>query len=100
MASHLSFPISIRRISATEGVEIESEGVRPIISVLKEMTDITLLANPFFLFIALSNIFGFMGFFVPFVYLPPLAETIGVSVNHANFLISIIGISNTGKFVW
>jgi MCP family monocarboxylic acid transporter-like MFS transporter 14 len=36
-----------------------------------------------------------LGFYTPFVYLPNLAVMNGVKVEDANFLISIIGISNT-----
>ena len=98
IASHLSIPISLRKASIAEGVEIESEGIKPIMKVFKEMINITLLANPYFLLIALSNAFGMLGFYVPFVYLPGIAQTKGVEIAQANFLISIIGISNTGNF--
>ena len=98
IASHLSIPISLRKASMAEGVEIESEGIKPIMTVFKEMINITLLANPYFLLIALSNAFGMLGFYVPFVYLPGIAQTKGVEIAQANFLISIIGISNTGNF--
>merc|ERR1719273_618016 len=74
----------------------ESEGLQPFLSVIKEMINFTLLANPYFLLIAISNIFGMLGFYVPFVYLPNMAASKeGISVEDANFLISIIGISNT-----
>ena len=69
-----------------------------VITSFKEMINITLLANPYFLLIALSNAFGMLGFYVPFVYLPGIAQTKGVEMAQANFLISIIGISNTGNF--
>jgi hypothetical protein len=97
VASHLSIPMSSRKASLAEGIEIESEGMQTIIQVLKEMINVTLLANPYFLLIALSNAFGMLGFYVPFVYLPGIAQTKGVQLGQANFLISIIGISNTGN---
>ena len=43
----------------------------------------------------ISNIFGMLGFYTPFVYLPNLAVLNGVAVEDANFLVSVIGISNT-----
>ena len=98
IASHLSIPLSLRQMSIAEGIEVESEGIQPILKVFKEMINITLLANPFFLLIALSNAFGMLGFYVPFVYLPGIAQNKGIQVSNANFLISIIGISNTGNF--
>ena len=36
-----------------------------------------------------------LGFYTPFVYLPNLAALNGVAVEDANFLVSVIGISNT-----
>jgi hypothetical protein len=45
--------------------------------------------------IAISNVFGMLGFYVPFVYLPNMAVLQGIPVESANFLLSIIGISNT-----
>ena len=36
-----------------------------------------------------------LGFFVPFIYLPSYALTLGYHKDHAAFLISIIGIVNT-----
>lgn len=38
-------------------------------SALAQMMDFSLLKNPVFLFIAVSNIFGMLGFYVPFVYI-------------------------------
>lgn len=38
-------------------------------SALAEMMDFSLLKNPIFLFIAVSNVFGMLGFYVPFVYI-------------------------------
>lgn len=38
-------------------------------SALAQLMDFSLLANPVFLFIAISNVFGMLGFYVPFVYL-------------------------------
>jgi hypothetical protein len=41
-----------------------------------------------------------LGFYVPFVFLANLAVAQGISVDSANFLIAIIGFSNTiGCFV-
>lgn len=38
-------------------------------SALGQLVDFSLLTNPVFLFIAISNVFGMLGFYVPFVYL-------------------------------
>jgi hypothetical protein len=38
-------------------------------SALEQMMDLSLLKNPVFLFIAISNVFGMLGFYIPFVFL-------------------------------
>lgn len=54
-----------------------------------------LLKNKLFLLIGISNILGMLGFYAPFVYLPNMAESRGIAREDANFLISLIGVSNT-----
>ena len=62
-------------------------------SALKEMINIELALNPMFLLIGFSNIFGMLGFYVPFVYLPglTLSKLPDLPVEDANFLLSVIG---------
>jgi len=96
IASHLSLPVMDRKVSSVIPDEfLEPEGVQPIWNALKEMVNFSLLTNPIFLLVGTSNIFGMLGFYVPFVYLPNMATLRGISVEDANFLLSIIGISNT-----
>jgi len=38
-------------------------------SALQQMMDLSLLKNPVFMFIAVSNIFGMLGFYIPLVYI-------------------------------
>jgi MCP family monocarboxylic acid transporter-like MFS transporter 14 len=96
VASHLSIPREIRRTSLSEHAgELELEPAKPIWTALKEMTNCHLLVNKYFMLIAISNVFGMLGFYVPFVYLPNMAVLKNVSIENANFLLSIIGISNT-----
>ena len=59
------------------------------------MLNFELLQNNLFLLIGISNVFGMLGFYVPFVYLPNMAALRGIPTEDANFLLSIIGISNT-----
>lgn len=77
--------ISLRRGSSTvlpreslvgkeEGGKGEEEEGR-LLSMLKAMADPVLLRDPKFLLICASNTFGFLGFYVPFVYLPSLAAS-------------------------
>ncbi|XP_065224690.1 uncharacterized protein LOC135848662 isoform X2 [Planococcus citri] len=64
-------------------------------SVLASMLDMSLLRDPVFMLIGVSNIFGMAGLYVPFVYLVEAAKMENISANQASFLISIIGITNT-----
>ena len=73
------------------GEETEANSTWPLLSVLKEMVNVELLLNPTFLLVGASNVFGMLGFYVPFVYLPNMAALRGVSVEDANFLLSVIG---------
>lgn len=62
---------------------------------LSQMMDFSLLKNPVFLVIGIANLFGMLGFYTPFVYLPAAAQEKGVEPEYATFLISLIGITNT-----
>ena len=46
---------------------------RGVMEVIKEMMNFSLLTNPLFLLIGISNAFGMIGFYTPFVYLPSMA---------------------------
>ena len=70
---------------------IDEEDSTPLWNALKEMVNLELLVDPIFILVGTSNIFGMLGFYVPFVYLPNMAEQRGVAVEDANFLLSIIG---------
>jgi len=75
-------------------VVLESGG--GMLTVLKEMMNFKLLADPLFFMIGISNVFGMIGFYTPFVYLPSMAAQYDdISVEDAAFLVSIIGVSNT-----
>ncbi|XP_053693164.1 monocarboxylate transporter 2 isoform X2 [Sabethes cyaneus] len=64
------------------------------------MMDMSLLKDPVFMMIGISNVFGMAGLYVPFVYLVDAAVLDGIEQNSASFLISIIGITNTvGRIV-
>ena len=103
VASHLSLPKHLRKESLIdeEGLDNKQErGLKPLLSVLEEMFSFSLLLNPSFLLIVMSNLLGLLGFFVPYVFLPNMAIMRGIHIDSANFLLSIIGISNTlGRLV-
>jgi len=80
--------------SAVEQDEKEEDS--GIVSVLKNMLNPSILKDPKFLLLGISNVFGFLGFYVPFVYLPSMASSNEeISKEQAALLLSIIGISNT-----
>ncbi|KAL1491778.1 hypothetical protein ABEB36_012324 [Hypothenemus hampei] len=64
-------------------------------SALSQMMDVSLMKDPVFMFIAVSNLFGMAGLYVPFVYLADCAKEDDIEQTKASFLISIIGITNT-----
>ncbi|XP_075164155.1 monocarboxylate transporter 14 isoform X2 [Haematobia irritans] len=64
-------------------------------SVINNMLDVSLLKDPVFMMIGLSNIFGMAGLYVPFVYLVDATTSKGIDPDSASFLIAIIGITNT-----
>lgn len=64
-------------------------------SVINNMLDVTLLKDPVFMLIGISNVFGMAGLYVPFVYLVDAAQQAGIDSDSASFLLSIIGITNT-----
>ncbi|XP_033229392.1 monocarboxylate transporter 14 isoform X2 [Belonocnema kinseyi] len=61
---------------------------------LGTMLDMSLLRNPVFVMIGISNIFGMAATYIPFVYLPRAAVKDGIAEKPATFLLSVIGITN------
>ncbi|XP_060518855.1 monocarboxylate transporter 12 [Cylas formicarius] len=67
---------------------------------LKEMLDFSLFKDPIFIIFSVSNLLTSIGFNIPYVYLVPKGMELGMSVEKAGILISIIGIANTvGRIV-
>ncbi|XP_019864725.1 monocarboxylate transporter 3 isoform X2 [Aethina tumida] len=64
-------------------------------SALSTMMDMSLLKDPVFMFIGISNFFGMAGLYVPFVFLVDVAVKDGIEMAKASLLLSIIGITNT-----
>ncbi|XP_048485307.1 monocarboxylate transporter 13 isoform X4 [Plutella xylostella] len=64
-------------------------------SALASMLDVSLLKDPAFMMMGVSNVFGMAGLYVPFVYIVDAARLNGVEPSQASFLLSIIGITNT-----
>jgi len=67
-------------------------------SVRSSMTglmDFSLMKDPVFLFLGVSNIISMLGFYVPYVYIIDAAMERNIESDAASFLLSIIGITNT-----
>lgn len=92
VASHLSIR---KEVVDPELLKVQLNDSNALTRVLKEMVDIQLLKNPKFLLILLSNCFGFLALYIPYMYLPGMMVNKGLSMEKASFIVSIIGISNT-----
>ena len=74
----------------------DKESDNSFVNALKAMLNPSLMTDPKFMLIGISNLLGFLGFFVPFLYLPSMASSLdAVSPDQASLLVSVIGISNT-----
>ena len=72
------------------------ESENAFVNALTTMLNPSLMTDPKFILIGVSNLFGFLGFFVPFLYLPSMASSLdSISPDQASLLVSVIGISNT-----
>ncbi|EJW88025.1 major facilitator superfamily transporter [Wuchereria bancrofti] len=68
---------------------------RGILRTMEKMTDISLLANPVFLFYAISNLLTSIAFNSPLVFLPSHATSLGLTPTQSASVISAFGIMNT-----
>ncbi|CAB3410252.1 unnamed protein product [Caenorhabditis bovis] len=60
-----------------------------------EMIDVSLLKDPIMLLLCVSNLLGMMGFYIPFMFLKDLSESMKLDQDLAKYLVPIIGITNT-----
>ncbi|XP_015120902.1 monocarboxylate transporter 4 isoform X2 [Diachasma alloeum] len=106
--SVLSLPKSVRG-DVRDG-DVEKPPLQPLCpcfqlpesftEALATMMDVSLLKNPVFLLIGISNVFGMAGLYIPFFYLVDAAVAKGIPKSSASLLLSIIGITNTvGRIV-
>lgn len=59
------------------------------------MLDCSLFRDIIFIIFSLSNLLTSIGFNVPYVYLVPKAKDLGMTIEKAGLLISVIGGANT-----
>lgn len=61
----------------------------------QEMMNFSILKDPIFIIFTVSNFLTSVGFNVPYVYLAPQANVLGIDTRLASYLLGIIGIANT-----
>ncbi|VDN03639.1 unnamed protein product, partial [Thelazia callipaeda] len=64
-------------------------------NALTEMIDVSLLKEPSMFLLCISNLFGMLGFYVPFMFLIDMAVAKGHTKGSGSLLLSVIGVTNT-----
>ena len=77
-----------------EGKE-SKEKTNCVRTIMDQSCSPKLLTNLPFMLLCFSNLFATQGLYIPYMFLPSLATSRGVSPVNASFLISIVGICNT-----
>ncbi|XP_074649225.1 monocarboxylate transporter 9-like [Tubulanus polymorphus] len=79
---------------SSDGKPCRCHGRKHIRNVIREMLDITILKNPLYLLLFISNFILYMWFDIAYFFLPNYATELGVSDQRAAMAISITGIAN------
>jgi len=83
-----------------EGNEEKEQKTNCLKTVLVTACSPKLMTNVPFLLLTFSNLFATQGLYIPYMFIPALAELRGISSVNASFLLSIVGICNTiGRIV-
>ena len=77
-----------------EGKE-SKEKTNCVRTIMDQSCSPKLLTNLPFMLLCFSNLFATQGLYIPYMFLPSLATSRGISQVNASFLISIVGICNT-----
>lgn len=59
------------------------------------MMDFSLAKEPVMIILLLSNLFGMLAFYIPFMFITHLAVMRAISLDYAELLLPLIGLSNT-----
>ncbi|ULT82264.1 hypothetical protein L3Y34_011911 [Caenorhabditis briggsae] len=107
-ASQMNLSRAGSRIGGQAVPEEEDEMIEPFVddgcckilplsirNAFSEMIDLELLKDPIMLILCLSNLLGMMGFYIPFMFLKDLSESMKLDPSQAKFLVPIIGVTNT-----
>ena len=63
----------------------------PMVSVLSEMLDLSLLKNRGMVLLCICNVFGMFGCYVPVIFIAPRAKKYGVSSSDVSLLLVLMG---------
>jgi len=80
---------------AGEAGTVEEPKTNCMMTIIEQSCSPRLLTNVPFMLLTLSNLFATQGLYIPYMFLPSLAASKGISEIDASFLISIVGICNT-----
>ncbi|CAH1982807.1 unnamed protein product [Acanthoscelides obtectus] len=70
-------------------------GLIPCSDEIQEMLDFSLFKDLVFILFSMSNLLTSIGFNIPYVYMVPKAKELGMTVERAGVLISVMGGANT-----
>ena len=79
----------------TEAQSSDGSKTNCLMTIIEQSCSPKLLTNLPFMLLTLSNLFATQGLYIPYMFLPSLATSKGITEVNASFLISIVGISNT-----
>uniref|UniRef100_A0A8R1HY62 MFS_4 domain-containing protein n=1 Tax=Caenorhabditis japonica TaxID=281687 RepID=A0A8R1HY62_CAEJA len=107
-ASQMNLSRAGSRLGGPGVVEDEEEMIEPFVddgcckilplsirNAFSEMIDLELLRDPIMLILCLSNLLGMMGFYIPFMFLKDLSNSMALDPSQAKYLVPIIGVTNT-----
>ena len=92
-------PLPKRPVKKEEEEDSEAQNTESkpncLMTIIEQSCSPKLLTNLPFMLLTLSNLFATQGLYIPYMFLPSLATSRGISQVNASFLISIVGICNT-----
>jgi len=75
--------------------ENSNQPPKGLVEKLKKIIDLSIFFDFIFVFFGISNFFTSLGFNAPFIFITDQATSVSIPADHAAWLLSTIGISNT-----